>query len=449
MKKNRITGWKDVYDFTITQNIKNKSYIISTIVITLFIVIISVGINLLPAIILDKQSQTEQDVIDIDTLYIYDHSGLDDIDYSGLTKNEQLPELVQIVETTSNETEVKVEENKKDMMIEIQATQPGFVVLGTVPEESGVSDEDAEKIVSLIKTYFREEHYTQLGITKEQVMINDLSISTSVTMLAKEQENFISIIVNYFVNLALIMVFMLLINSYGKMTASIVAMEKSSKVLELLFTSVRPIATILGKILAMTTLILGQLVLWIVVAVISYVGSNLALRLIDGKYSSGLKEVIEMLNGSGIHFNLSPFVIVLSIAILVTGFAFYITIAGLIGATVGKIEELGQAIQYFAFIVLIGAYIPLFGFINMVSVGSSNIMLIKISRILPISSMYLVPSEMILGRETLSAGFIALGVNIVALFLLMLFVSKVYESVILYSGNRLKLKDIIRISKNQ
>ena len=457
MKKNQFTGWKDVYQFTITQNIKNNTYIISTIVITLFVAILCVCINLLPAMILDTTSSQSQEIKGIDTVYIYDQRGLSEIDYSGLLQMDGIQKEMMIEEITSVEemkavgkTENGTDKISDTVMVEILATQNGYEVVATIPEKSEVSKEAASSLASLVATYFRQVHSNELNLTAEQIAFKDLPVNTSVTMLAEEEgTSFIALFVEYFINLALVFIFMLLINSYGKMTASIVAMEKSSKVMELLLTSVRPVATIAGKVLAMSTLLVGQILIWIVVGLATFFGSYRILDAIDSRYSEGLNEVLSILKDAGIVFNLSPIVILTSILIIVTGFTVYIAIAGFFGATVGKIEELGQTLQNFSFLAVAGAYIPLFGYINMISIGMTDNMLLNISRVLPICSLYLVPAEMILGTDTIATGLIAVAINLITLVILMLFVSKVYESVILHSGNRLKLKDIIQMSKNK
>lgn len=457
MKKNQLMGWKDIYQFTITQNIKNKAYIISTIVITLFVAILCVCINLLPAIIFDTTSSESEAATGIEAAYIYDHSGLSKIDYSALLQLEGVSQEMKIVEITSDEEMKNTEETengtnqfKNRVKAEILSTENGYEVIVTIPEDSEVSNEAASSFASVVASYFRQVHCNELNLTPEQIALKDLPVHTSITMLGeKEEVSFVALFVEYFINVALVFVFMLLINSYGKMTASVVAMEKSSKVMELLLTSVRPVATIVGKVLAMSTLLVGQILLWIVVGVTTYFGSNRILGTMNSKYADGLSELFDMLKDAGIVFDLSPMVILTGILIIVTGFTVYITIAGFIGATVGKIEELGQSIQAFAFLAVIGAYIPLFGYVSMISTGITDNLLLNISRVLPICSLYLVPAEMILGTDTVFTGLIAVGINLVTLGVLMLFVSKVYESVILHSGNRLKLKDVIQMSKNK
>lgn len=447
MKKNNSTGWKDVYQFTITQNMKNKSYLVSTIVITLFIVILCIAVNLLPALIFDTTSSSEIDTVTMDAVYIYDHSGRTEIDYTKLKDSEEIPEEMKVV--TVDTEEITYDETAKELLVTIDQIESGYEVVADVTKESGVSKKDASTMVGLIADYFRQVHCEELQLTQEQIAFKDLAVNTSVTMLGNEETNFVVLFVEYFMNFILIMVFMLLINSYGKMAASIVAMEKSSKVMELLLTSVRPFATILGKVLAMSTLLMGQIVLWIVAGLASFFGSNAILAMFDSKYADGVSELLSVLKNGGIILHFSPVILLISIVIVITGFTIYVAIASFFGATVGKIEELGQSIQMFSFLAIAGAYIPLFGFVNMVNTGAMDNTLLNISRIVPICSLYIVPSEMILGLGTVSDGLIAIGINIVTIVIIMTLVSKVYESVILHSGNRLKLKDVIKMSKNK
>lgn len=448
MKKSKLTGWKHVYQFTIEQNIKNKSFIVSTVVITLLIMILCVCVNFLPAVIYDMSSDKQKE-LKVDNVYIYDQSGLTELDYAKLKEQkDSLKDIGLNSIASESEKENLDSEGKRNVMIEIKESETGYDVVASIPDKSEASKGNAKTIARYVADYFREQHCAEYGITSEQIAFNDLSISTNVVDLG-EDNNIIILLVEYFVYLVIYMLFVILINTYGRMTSGIVAMEKSGKVMELLLTSIRPLATIVGKILAMTTLIVGQIVLWVIVGVASYFGSNAIFASIDGKYANGLSKFFDLLKGAGLTLNLSPIAIVLAALIVITGFTIYNSIAGFIGATVSKIEELGQAIQSLAFFLLVGAYIPLFGLINMITSENMQNTLLVISRVLPLSSFYVVPLELILGTGKLSDAFIALGLNVLTLAIIMLLISRVYEAVVLHSGNRLKIKDIIKISKNK
>jgi len=444
MKRNNTKGWQDVFRVTVAQNIKNKAFIVSTIVITLFIAVICVCVNLLPGLVMNVKSSKEKEM-KIDAVYINDQSGLNQIDYQGMLSMKGKPKKIQINQASSIE---EVGTEKKSVYVEINNTATGYDVVVTVPKESEVKDKDATAFGNMTAEYFQTANQQTLGISEEQAALYELGIDVSVNMLGEAKLDMIVILVEYFVNLAMIMLFVLLINSYGKMTSNVVAMEKSSKVLELLLTSVRPLATILGKVIAMTILLLGQLVLWIIVGCVTFYGSNAVLSAADSKYKDGLSKAMNLLGNAGITLQITPVRLILVVAIAITSFMVYISIAAFVGATVSKIEELGQAIQKFSLMVVLGSYIPLFGFINMVTTESMNTPLLSISRILPICNIYVVPAELILGTGTVSSALISLVINIAVLAVLTVFISKVYEVVILHTGNRLKLKDILKMAKN-
>lgn len=447
MKKNKWAGWTEVFRFTIAQNTKNKSFIISSVVITLVVALLCVAINVLPAIIFDTVGSNSVRQVEIDRIYIKDESGRNAIDFSGIASMEGMPEGVEVISTDT--VDVVLDSEVKDLVVVIEATEYGYEISPTITEESGVSKRDANSIVDKVSTYFKKMHCDALGIRQEQIELQNIDIATEVTMLSDGQADFVVLFVEYMVNILMIVVFILLVSSYGRMAASAVAMEKSSKVIELLLTSVRPMATIAGKIIAMATLLTGQIVLWIVTGFVFYYGSNSIMAGINSKYADGLKELLTMLSEGGVQLHVSPMILLISAFVLITGFTVYITLASVVGATVSKIEELGQALQTFMMLAVVGSYLPLFGQINMITSGTTQNTLLNISRVLPISSLYLIPSELILGTNTLQAGLLALGINIVTLFVVIAIVSKIYESVILYSGNRLKPKDIIAMLKNR
>lgn len=452
MKKNQLTGWYSVYQFTIVQNIKNKAYLISTAVITLLVVAACICIHLLPAIVLDLTSSRKDEIKNIRTVYVLDESGLTALDYKEVTQELQSTEAIQVEAFSSvNEWEDLLVQQANGQMtsdavlVRIVKQDRSYQIIASIAEKGEVTKDEAGTLASHIATYFKTTHTQELQLTQQQIALKELPVTMNVIKLGEQDDGTMwARLVEYIVNITLIFVFMLLIISYGKMTSSIVAMEKSGKVIELLLTSVRPLATIIGKIFAMVTLLLAQIGIWIVVGTITFFSTDAILRTMDAKYNEGFVQIFQVLKEQGIVLNLSVEVVLVAIIILVTGFTVYISIAGFFGAMVGKIEELGQSLQTFSFIAVIGAYIPLFGYIQMLSSDNMNNVLLNITRVLPISSMYMIPAGMILGTHTIGEGLLAIGINAVTLVLLLLFISSVYEFVILHNGNRLQWKDLMK-----
>ena len=171
MKKNSWAGWKDVFQFTIVQNVKSKSFVVSTVVITLVVALLCVGINFAPALIFDIASKSEVKTVDVNTIYIVDESGRDTIDYSNLIHTKGMPENLVVVETTPVEGEQKEED--KSLIVTIEKVELGYKV-STVLKNSGVSKKDANAVLDMVADYFKQAHYKDLGITEEQVAFNQL-----------------------------------------------------------------------------------------------------------------------------------------------------------------------------------------------------------------------------------------------------------------------------------
>jgi ABC-2 type transport system permease protein len=93
-----------------------------------------------------------------------------------------------------------------------------------------------------------------------------------------------------------------------------------------------------------------------------------------------------------------------------------------------------------------GAYLGMAVCIVNVS-GNSGGVLSYVAYLLPISSVFVTPIFILLGKISVVWGLVSLFVQIISLAGLALFTAKVYEALILHNGNRLKLKDLISITK--
>ena len=80
--------------------------------------------------------------------------------------------------------------------------------------------------------------------------------------------------------------------------------------------------------------------------------------------------------------------------------------------------------------------------------GDGNIIMI-IARFIPISSPFCLPSAFMLGQMTLAEVIIALAVLLACVIILCLIVAKVYEHIVLHTGDRLKLADMLKMADNK
>ena len=141
----------------------------------------------------------------------------------------------------------------------------------------------------------------------------------------------------------------------------------------------------------------------------------------------------------------SPISIIMIFVIFIIGFIFFALIAGLIGASVSRMEDLNAAMQPLAIIGVLGFYLAYFPS----AMGGEAGFMSTLSYYLPISSPFALPSALLTGAMDIPQALLAVAVLCVFTVLMALLVARVYEQIILHNGNRLKLGDIIGIAKNK
>lgn len=203
--------------------------------------------------------------------------------------------------------------------------------------------------------------------------------------------------------------------------ASGILEEKSSRVVEVILSTVRPRTLLLGKLIGVGG---GLMTL-----------SLLTLGLISGGlWFSGIFAYIPALN-----VNIA-YVILTLIFWTVLG---YFTIAAMIGgaaATVSRQEDFGGLNTLFMFVLFVPFYTCLFWLQNgIVSEGVANIL-----SYVPFFSPFMMQSRMFMGTAGWMEIVGAIAINLVAIYLLTLLAGKVYERSILRMGERVKLSQIFR-----
>jgi ABC-type Na+ efflux pump permease subunit len=228
---------------------------------------------------------------------------------------------------------------------------------------------------------------------------------------------------------------------YGQNISKSVSTEKTSKLMEMLLTSVHPYALITGKVLAITSMALGQFVLWIIAAFAGLYGGNAVAHGIYPDYQNSAITIINFLKNNIGETALSLSAIVLAIIFFCMSFLFYSVIAAVAGCMVSKPEDVAstQAVFQFPVIIswLVSYFTPLAGKVGMQ----------KVLRYIPFTSPFSVPVDMITGNIGLIEGIISLILLLVfSLFLIML-AGRIYKGLVLYNGQKLSFKVIRNIIK--
>lgn len=221
-----------------------------------------------------------------------------------------------------------------------------------------------------------------------------------------------SMVLAYFLIFFLYMAFIL----YGNMIASGVAEEKSSRIMEVMVATVKPMDLMIGKVLGIGALGLLQFTIWIIVGIVMASVQNLGLSLSSIPLS--------ILIWFGIFF--------------VLGFLFYATIFAATGATVSRVEEVQQGVTMIMMFIMVGFFVSFFSFSN------PNGTLATVSSFIPFFSPMVMFTRIVLGQPPvlqIAASVIILLISIVISTWL---AARIYRVGILLYGKRLSIKEIFR-----
>ena len=249
----------------------------------------------------------------------------------------------------------------------------------------------------------------------------------------------------YTVNYTLLMIMILSISFAGSKVAEQIVTEKSSKVIEYILTSVKPMAIITGKVFASLAVVLTMLGS----VVVSFIASGFINGAINDTSGNGfvLPEILTNFFDPKIMVGANALCITISLLIFIEGFIFYGFLAGVCGAMVSKVEELSEGIKMFTFAMIIGAYLALALLIASSAAGEGWGNLNYIVYLLPLSAPFIVPAYMLFGIIPPAVGLLVIAINLACIVVLIILVSKIYEQLIYHNGSPLKVKDLFKLAK--
>lgn len=444
MKRSNITGWKDVFSFTLIQTLKNKAFIISFL-ITLVLSFIS-----MPLLKMIKGGDGVENIDNgaaslVKKVYINNKTSLGSMDFKELKNLEQFSHITfEVMEEPYDDVANRIENTETDSIIlDIAEEETQFSLTFIKSSESTLTQGDLNSLTEEITKQFQIYRSTALGLSDEQLSLLNAKVDTLVNMVDAngeeivEENNSISAAEYAFIY-GLIFILMMINNTASTQIAHSIVTEKSTRVIEYLLTSVKPLAIIVGKILAALTAVLLQMLSMIALIFISN-------KLVSSLGSKGGENVLSQYLPSNLFWNLNLFNIVLCLIIIILGFIFYATLAGLVGATVSRLDEINEALKLFIFIILIGVYIAFAAAIVLMAAGENGF--ITFSFLFPLSSSFILPGAILIGKISLPIVIGSIALQLIFIFFLFKFVAKVYETLILHNGNVIKIKELFKISR--
>ncbi len=298
---------------------------------------------------------------------------------------------------------------------------------------SEVTQSEARNLAACCAALLEEARYAALGVSPMQMGVALAPVSTSVMSEAEyrdTEEEGDSSARQVGGSAYSILIFMLISFSTSFIVRAVVQ-EKSSKLVELLMVSVKPLALISGKILAAMCLVVAGMVcsgLGLVIArtVMKLLGKG------AGMATAGIGSLLQGLSGLG--------ALVVLVSVLL-GYLSYSIIAGISGACCSTESESDSASSGAMLIAMVG-YMAGMGTAWM-KAGTA----IRILSVIPFISVFIAPSRYLMGD--ISFGWLTLSWLLQALVALLLvkFCAAVYGALMIHRGERVKPKQILAMMK--
>ncbi|KAB7704943.1 ABC transporter permease [Bacillus aerolatus] len=324
------------------------------------------------------------------------------------------------VQTDKTENELKDEVEK--------GTYKGYLLLDRTADELPAATYKAENIANsettsdiqqALQTLKTMEVAGKFQLTNEQIQMWNAPAAFETVALAKNakseeelmQAQALVYILLFFIYMSVIM--------YANMIASEVAIEKSSRVMEILISSVSPVKQMFAKIIGIGLLGLTQMGIWIAFAYVALSNQS------EGSIVSlmGLKSV-------------SASMMVYAVVLFILGYFLYATIAALLGSLVSRLEDVQQMMMPLTFLVMIGFFISMYGLSNPEST------FITVTSYIP----FFTPMIMFvrIGLLSIPLWEVALGFGILlaAIFVFGVIGARIYKGGVLMYGKSNSLKDM-------
>ena len=396
---------------TFLTKLKTKSFLIST---GIMIVIVLILANLNTVIdMFNQEKQPTVAVIDTTREYI-------DLFENQLMQTDNSFMIVKDANELEAIEKVKSGEWEGVLTITIQ----GSGIPEAVYRSMKISDESTIRLLQSTLTEVKNQKFTE-AIQLDAMQIAELYTPAAFKVVSLEENAKSASELNAARGLVYVMLFVIyfIVIGYAGMIASEVASEKTSRVMEILVSSISPVKQMFAKILGIACLSFVQMGAFLLVGYFS-------IRNLIGK-----QDEIDFLQFFGFDgMKLSTIVYAVIFALL--GYLFYAVMAAFLGSLVSRVEDIQPMITPMTMLVVVAFVISMFG------LGNPDTILIQICSFIPPFT----PLIMFLRVGMLDVPFWEVGLSLILLLasiiLLAVLGAKIYRGGVLMYGKGTSLKDL-------
>ena len=243
-----------VMKFTIKDMVKRKSFVISTLIILVMIVIGFNVPNMMKALKGEDSGDSKLLIVDRENIFEGNLEQLKtlDLDYE-----------IEIAENSYDEIKQKIEADEIDSSIVIEK-QDNNVKIRYIVESTTMMEGVPEEIISSINSLYSNIQIAKLGLTEEELQSITPNFEFSLEQTEEEEASG-----NIFAMMLMSIVLFYAIYFCAYQVSSSITTEKTSKIMETLVTSTTPTTIVLGKTIGIGLVGLLQMILIVGTALIS------------------------------------------------------------------------------------------------------------------------------------------------------------------------------------
>ncbi len=413
-----------VFEFELLNYMKNKSYVITTILTAVIIGVLMFLPNVvdLSDLLGTEQNTQEQSENESSKDSEKKKAAFGIVDQTGyLTGNSILEEAFE-----NAEFQFLDDEKELKKAVTTENVEAGFLVTDDSNYKYYVLnremwDENQAVFDSILTNIHKQVYCQNNGLDFQKLMEEyETPVHCDTEVLGKDAAD------NYWYCYILVIIIFMVIILYGVMIATSVTTEKSNRSIEVLVTSIDSKYLLFGKVLAGAAAVMIQLALILGAALIGYAINHDA-------WGNKLDMLLDI-----------PADVLAAFAVFgMGGFLFYAFLYGAFGALVSKTEDINKSVGPLQMIIMI-VY-----FVVMLQLENPDGIMVKVCSFLPVSSYSAMFVRVSMG--TVAAWEIALSAGI--LFLSILFAgwlsAKIYRMGTLRYGNPIKLGNMLRSLKQE
>ncbi len=437
-----LKNWKLVYSFTCKQYMGTARFKIITAIIGLVLI----AALMIPIILINQpEDEIPEDEI-LRTVYVLNKTDASMDKLSQQFKQAEAladVELVLVKDKSDDDFVAYIAgETKQGAGIIFQKEEDKYLLRGVIPDNSNLDGDALEAREDSLKNAFYGVLLLESKVEPAQLVLIQMPVTAN-SVKVGEDTGIAVYLIKFLAPLVfgLFMYFIVLL--YGQSVCKEVSVEKTSKLMETLLTSIHPYALITGKVLAIFSTAMLQCLIWVGCIVAAIFGGSIISDKLYPNEANVVATAVKFLRDEIGKTAFSVPSLIMALVVFFAGSLLFLALAGVAGSIISKPEDTANAQTIFIWPILISWLVPYFA----TMAGNENVM--RICRVVPFTAPFCVPAELLTGVVNWGVGILSTVLVLVMSALIIWVTARIYRGLVLYTGQKVKLKNIVGVIRGR